>query len=270
MILLYIKIVGFFSALWRRCPAVFILLVTMSVISRHCSDIYSAATLLLFSWSPALLHKFGWPGTPLPQTESSSSSCFNDFQASFRSLSHPFSCIPLTFVRLTLLQIIHFHAPRWLLSDLFFSKSSIFPRFHWLPDTFPIHGAIHPLNFVDLLMPFPSTGHPILSISLIPWHLSYPQVNSSSQFHWSPDAFPIHGAIHLPKFRWLLHYLLLSQSPHTHRMKKYQNSLPHTETRDSGISHIPAYLYTLGGLKSPGVCRGERRVPLCGLLYMSM
>ena len=37
----------------------FILLVTMSVISRHCSDIYSAATLLLFSWSPALLHKFG-------------------------------------------------------------------------------------------------------------------------------------------------------------------------------------------------------------------
>lgn len=195
----------------------FILLVTMSVISRHCSDIYSAATLLLFSWSPALLHKFGWPGTPLPQTESSSSSCFNDFQASFRSLSHPFSCIPLTFVRLTLLQIIHFHAPRWLLSDLFFSKSSIFPRFHWLPDTFPIHGAIH-----------------------------------------------------LPKFRWLLHYLLLSQSPHTHRMKKYQNSLPHTETRDSGISHIPAYLYTLGGLKSPGVCRGERRVPLCGLLYMSM
>ena len=167
----------------------FILLVTMSVISRHYSDIYSAATLLLFSWSPALLHKFGWPGTPLPQTESSSSSCFNDFQASFRSLSHPFSCIPLTFVRLTLLQIIHFHAPRWLLSDLFFSKSSIFPRFHWLPDTFPIHRAIHPLNFIDPLTPFPSTGQFIFSNS-VDSSTTYFSLSHLTPIEWKNTRIP--------------------------------------------------------------------------------
>ena len=157
-------------------------------------------------------------------------------------------------------------------------------------DSCQIYSSLsHPffLDSVDFLTPFPSTGQFIFSISLIPWCLSRPQVIPFSQFRWLPDTFPIHGAIHLPKFIDPLtpfpstgqfifpnssgsSTTYFSQSPHTHRMKKYQNSLPHTETRDSGISHIPAYFHTLGGLKSPGVCRGERRVPLCGLLYMSM
>ena len=158
-------------------------------------------------------------------------------------------------------------------------------------DSCQIYSSLsHPffLDSVDFLTPFPSTGQFIFSISLIPWCLSHPQVNSFSQFRWLPDTFPIHGSIHplnfidpLMPFPSTGQFIFpnssgssttyFSQSPHTHRMKKYQNALPHTETRDSGISHIPAYFHTLGGLKEPrGVQRGTASSPLRSSLYVNV
>ena len=66
-------------------------------------------------------------------------------------------------------------------------------------DSCQIYSSLsHPffLDSIDFLTPFPSTGQFILSISLISWYLSRPQVIPFSQFRWLPDAFPIHGAIH--------------------------------------------------------------------------
>ena len=112
-------------------------------------------------------------------------------------------------------------------------------------DSCQIYSSLsHPffLDSVDFLTPFPSTGQFIFSISLIPWCLSHPQVNSFSQFRWLPDTFPIHGAIHplnfidpLTPFPSTGQFIFpnssgssttyFSQSPHTHRRTKRTSPL---------------------------------------------
>ena len=53
-------------------------------------------------------------------------------------------------------------------------------------------------------------------------------------------------------------------------MKKYQNSLPHTETKDSGTSNISTYFHTLGGLKAQGCAEGNGEFPFALLLHANV
>ena len=107
----------------------------------------------------------------------------------YSSLSHPFfldSIDSLTPFPSTGQFIFPIPLTSWHLSH---PQVNSFSQFRWLPDTFPIHGAIHPLNFVDPLMPFPSTGQFI-----------FPNSSGSSTTYFS-------------------------QSPHTHRRTKRTSPL---------------------------------------------
>ena len=118
----------------------------------------------------------------------------------YSSLSHPFFLDSVDFLTpfpSTGQFIFPIPLTSWHLSHPRVNSSS---QFRWSPDAFPIHRSIHSRNFVDSLTPFPSTGQFILSISLIPWRLSHPRVNSSSQIPLVPPLLT--SLSHLTPIEW--------------------------------------------------------------------